>query len=93
MAGFFFVHAFLTGVKQNYARKHRMAIDTIAFDFTCLPRHEEGAQAPEDGAYVRGMFVEGARWDYDSMRLEESLPKVGVGLSSRCSVLQHFGPG
>ena len=32
--------------------------------------------APPDGAYVNGMFVEGARWDADAMILAESLPKV-----------------
>ena len=32
--------------------------------------------APPDGAYVNGMFVEGARWDADAMTLAESLPKV-----------------
>lgn len=31
---------------------------------------------PEDGAYISGMYVEGARWDPDIMMLAESLPKV-----------------
>ncbi len=30
----------------------------------------------EDGAYIAGMFVEGARWDAGAMMLEESQPKV-----------------
>ena len=31
---------------------------------------------PADGAYISGMYVEGARWDPDTMMLAESLPKV-----------------
>lgn len=30
---------------------------------------------PEDGCYIYGMFVEGARWDSDKQELAESRPK------------------
>jgi len=76
MSGFYFTHAFLTGVKQNYARKHRIPIDAITFNFSCLPPGSEEEAAPEDGAVVHGMFIEGARWDADVGQLAESLPKV-----------------
>lgn len=39
----------------------------------------ELTSAPADGAYITGMFVEGARWDPEAMMLAESLPKVSIG--------------
>jgi len=31
--------------------------------------------SPDDGCYIRGLFVEGARWDVTEFRLAESRPK------------------
>ena len=37
---------------------------------------EEPANAPEDGALIWGLFFEGAKFNYDTMMLDESDPKV-----------------
>lgn len=75
--GFFFPQAFITGTLQNYARKHVIAIDRLSFEIRILDHtnHTEIKQKPEDGCYLYGMFLEGARWDYDRHCLTDSKPK------------------
>ncbi|CAM9175434.1 unnamed protein product [Chrysoparadoxa australica] len=78
VSGFFFTQAFITGTLQNFARKHKVPIDQAGFDFRVLTAEEcttaetEGA---EDGAIVRGLFVEGARWNAGIHALDESRPR------------------
>jgi len=78
ISGFFFTQAFITGTKQNFARKYQSPIDQVDFDMTVLS-FEEGAaidKRPEDGAYVDGLFIEGCYWNDDIHALAESTPKV-----------------
>lgn len=77
ISGFFFPQAFLTGTVQNYARKNAFAIDTVSFDFRVMDQLDAAScsTGPEDGCYIKGLFLEGARWDADAHVLAESRPK------------------
>lgn len=86
ISGFFFTHAFLTGVLQNYARRYRIPIDTVCFEFITLKKAGDYSKKPEDGCYVYGMFMNGARWDDAEMSVMESFEKV-MSLSVRLTRL------
>ncbi len=70
------MQAFLTGAKQNYARKHRIPIDLIDFRHTVTDGLSEGASPPEDGVLCGGMFLEAAGWDPIGRHLCESEPRT-----------------
>ena len=79
LPGFFFTQSFLTGVSQNYARKHVIPIDELAFDVVQLPVPLAAiatTPAPADGAHVHGMFLDGCRWDTAHGNLAECEPRV-----------------
>ena len=77
ISGFYFTQSFLTGLKQNFARKYTIAIDQINWDYQVMEegKFDKNTEAP-DGAYIYGLYLEGCRWDSEQSVLEESQPKV-----------------
>jgi dynein heavy chain, axonemal len=59
---------------QNYSRKKRIPIDELGLDFQVLDKDESNTR-PENGVYVNGIFMEGARWDRELGRIVESRNK------------------
>jgi dynein heavy chain, axonemal len=54
------------------------AIDTLVFDFHIVsdPKEYNLSIPPDDGCYISGLFLEGARWSSEDRVLEESFPKI-----------------
>jgi dynein heavy chain len=76
ISGFFFPQGFLTAILQNYARKYNFPIDTVAFSFVMKDEAlEEIHNKPEDGCFIHGLFLEGARWDRRLKSLIDPKPK------------------
>ena len=69
----------MTGTRQNYARKMQLAIDTISFDYvakdTFASDGSDIQEAPVDGCYIFGLFLEAARWCHNLHQLCDPLPK------------------
>ncbi|XP_028170778.1 dynein heavy chain 3, axonemal [Ostrinia furnacalis] len=76
ISGFYFTQSFLTGVLQNYSRHNKIPIDQVHFEFTLTSMEAECEEEPEFGVYCKGLFLEGARWNRETMQLDESYPKI-----------------
>jgi dynein heavy chain len=67
--------ALLTAVKQVTARKHKLPLDNMSMDthVTRMRRVTDAIaleQYPEDGIFVHGLLIEGARWTDEEEELE-----------------------
>ncbi|XP_039299154.1 dynein heavy chain 7, axonemal-like [Nilaparvata lugens] len=74
LSGFYFPQCFLTAVLQNHARKNSFSVADLTFDFEVM--QTDSLQICNQGVYVHGLFIEGARWDRAIRRLTEQFPKV-----------------
>ena len=76
LSGLFSPQSFLTAVRQTTARKNDWPLDkTVSQTEVTKKSAEEITAATKDGAFIHGLYMEGARWDDKSGSVEESKPK------------------
>ncbi|KAJ1516905.1 hypothetical protein HMI54_007793 [Coelomomyces lativittatus] len=76
LPGLFNPQSFLTAIMQTTARKNEWPLDRMVLTIEVLKKpREECNTAPREGAYIHGLFMEGARWDSNSGCIVESLLK------------------
>lgn len=73
LAGFFNPQSFLTAIMQQMARKNEWPLDKMCLqcDVTKKAKEDMGAP-PREGAFVHGLYMEGARWDTQTGMINES---------------------
>lgn len=60
---------------QTTARLNNIAIDTLAWEFTVQTLDDINlVEPPRDGAYIKGLYIEGAGWNRKQACLIESAP-------------------
>ena len=77
ISGLFNSQAFVTAVMQVTSRKNDWALDKLVtiVDVTKKLTPEEQESTSRDGAYIYGLFMEGARWDVATGCLEDAYMK------------------
>ncbi|KAI4493969.1 hypothetical protein M0802_009345 [Mischocyttarus mexicanus] len=76
LAGFFNPQSLLTAIMQSTARRQELPLDKMCLHCDVTKKNkEEFTSAPRDGAYVHGIFMEGARWDVQTGIIIDSKTK------------------
>ncbi|XP_055012614.1 dynein axonemal heavy chain 2 [Boleophthalmus pectinirostris] len=75
LSGFTFPNSFLTAVLQSAARQRNISVDSLSWDFSVSTvKDSHLLKPPEDGVYIRGLYLEGAGWDMANACLVEPEP-------------------
>ena len=73
LSGFFNPQSFLTAIMQSTARKNELPLDRMSLACEVTKKAKEEMQSPpREGAYIHGLYMEGARWDIAAGSIVES---------------------
>ncbi len=90
IGAFTYPTGFTTSLLQRYSRRGGApSIDKLEFDFIPIQKAQKDITEPaKDGAYITGLYLEGAKWNFEKMNLCE--PEV-MELTVLMPVI-HFKP-
>ena len=71
LGAFFHPEEFLTAVLQVFARKHKVPFDSLRWITNVKKENEKLTERPEEGIFIEGPFLEGAKWNKDGNNLVE----------------------
>jgi len=76
LGGLFNPQSMLTAIMQAMARKNEWPLDKMCLQVDVTKKgKEEFTAPPREGAYLFGMYMEGARWDSAANSIVDSRPK------------------
>jgi len=77
VSGFVNPQAFITAILQVAAQKNKWELDKLVTMTDVLKEttRDEVPALAKDGAYISGLFLEGARWDAEKTTVDKSRPK------------------
>eukprot|EP00928_Gymnodinium_smaydae_P068046 TRINITY_DN5109_c0_g4_i2.p1 TRINITY_DN5109_c0_g4~~TRINITY_DN5109_c0_g4_i2.p1 ORF type:complete len:3873 (+),score=1233.23 TRINITY_DN5109_c0_g4_i2:1305-11621(+) len=69
VSSFYFPQGFLTSVLQGYSRANMIPVDQLAYEFQVEDTADAGdlEEAPAEGIFIHGIFMDGCAWDYQEM--------------------------
>merc|ERR1719410_786182 len=73
LGGVTYPTSLLTALLQASARKSMVSVDSLNFEFIVQTVDESGITSlPKDGAFMKSMILEGAKWDANTMALSDA---------------------
>jgi hypothetical protein len=85
LGAFYHPEEFLTAVLQVYARKHIVSFDSLSWITT--PIKGDPLTSPEEGIFIEGLPIEGAKWDAAKGTLVECGQKELIGVLPKLHLL------
>lgn len=76
LPGFYFTQSFITAILQNFARTNKVQIDLVTLENMVTSYENDENVEKQTGVLIKGLYLEGARWDRHIGALDEPIPRI-----------------